>query len=64
MGAVLGANIGTRNNLLAGLLVSDGMATGIFKHIAMVHTGDLLMRRCITSVCHISQDSYLDSSPI
>ena len=38
--AVLGANIGTTGTIwLAGLLVSDGMPTGITKQIAMVHTG-------------------------
>ena len=40
IGAVLGANIGTTGTIwLAGLLVSDGMPTGITRHIAMVHTG-------------------------
>ena len=45
IGAVLGANIGTTGTIwLAGLLVSDGMPTGITRHIAMVHTGvNLLM---------------------
>ena len=45
LGAVLGANIGTTGTIwLAGLLVSDGMPTGITRHIAMVHTGvNLLM---------------------
>ena len=38
--AVLGANIGTTGTIwLAGLLVSDGMPTGITRQIAMVHTG-------------------------
>ena len=38
--AVLGANIGTTGTIwLAGLLVSDGMSTGITRQIAMVHTG-------------------------
>ena len=40
IGAVLGANIGTTGTIwLAGLLVSDGMPTGITRQIAMVHTG-------------------------
>ena len=40
IGAVLGANIGTTGTIwLAGILVSDGIPTGITKHIAMVHTG-------------------------
>ena len=45
IGAVLGANIGTTGTIwLAGILVSDGMPTGITKQIAMVHTGvNLLM---------------------
>ena len=38
--AVLGANIGTTGTIwLAGIMVSDGMPTGITKHIALVHTG-------------------------
>ena len=43
--AVLGANIGTTGTIwLAGLMVSDGMLTGITKQIALVHTGvNLLM---------------------
>lgn len=43
--AVLGANIGTTGTIwLAGLLVSDGIPTGITKQIALVHTGvNLLM---------------------
>ena len=45
IGAVLGANIGTTGTIwIAGLLVSDGIPTGITRHIAMVHTGvNLLM---------------------
>ena len=40
IGAVLGANIGTTGTIwLAGILVSDGMPTGITRQIAMVHTG-------------------------
>ena len=40
IGAVLGANIGTTGTIwLAGILVSDGMPTGITKHIAMIHSG-------------------------
>ena len=43
--AVLGANIGTTGTIwLAGLMVSDGMPTGITKQIALIHTGvNLLM---------------------
>ena len=38
--AVLGANIGTTGTIwLAGIMVSDGMPTGITKQIALVHTG-------------------------
>ncbi len=38
--AVLGANIGTTGTIwLAGIMVSDGMSTGITKQIVMVHTG-------------------------
>jgi len=38
--AVLGANIGTTGTIwIAGILVSDGMPTGITKQIALVHTG-------------------------
>ena len=38
--AVLGANIGTTGTIwLAGMMVSDGMPTGITKQIAIVHTG-------------------------
>jgi len=38
--AVLGANIGTTGTIwLAGILISDGMPTGITKQIAIVHTG-------------------------
>ena len=40
IGAVLGANIGTTGTIwLAGIMVSDGMSTGITRQIAMVHTG-------------------------
>ena len=40
IGAVLGANIGTTGTIwLAGIMVSDGMPTGITRQIAMVHTG-------------------------
>jgi Na+/phosphate symporter len=36
----LGANIGTTGTIwLAGIMVSDGMSTGITKQIVMVHTG-------------------------
>ena len=43
--AVLGANIGTTGTIwLAGILVSDGIPTGITKQVALVHTGvNLLM---------------------
>ena len=38
--AVLGANIGTTGTIwLAGILISDGMPTGITKQVALVHTG-------------------------
>ena len=38
--AVLGANIGTTGTIwIAGILVSDGMPTGITKQIAVIHTG-------------------------
>jgi len=38
--AVLGANIGTTGTIwLAGIMVSDGMPTGITKQIAIIHTG-------------------------
>ena len=54
IGAVLGANIGTTGTIwLAGLLVSDGMPTGITKHIAMVHTGvNLLMAATLLPFAH------------
>ena len=40
IGAVLGANIGTTGTIwLAGMMVSDGMPTGITKQIALIHTG-------------------------
>jgi len=38
--AVLGANIGTTGTIwIAGILVSDGMPTGITRQIAVIHTG-------------------------
>ena len=38
--AVLGANIGTTGTIwLAGLMVSEGLPTGITKQVALVHTG-------------------------
>ena len=38
--AVLGANIGTTGTIwIAGIMVSDGMPTGITKQIAVIHTG-------------------------
>ena len=54
IGAVLGANIGTTGTIwLAGLLVSDGMPTGITKQIAMVHTGvNLLMAVTLLPFAH------------
>ena len=40
IGAVLGANIGTTGTIwLAGMMVSDGIPTGITKQIALIHTG-------------------------
>ena len=46
---ILGANIGTTGTIwLAGLLVSDGMPTGITKQVAIVHTGvNTLMAICL-----------------
>ena len=39
IGAVLGANIGTTGTIwLAGLMVSDGIPTGVTRQIAIVHT--------------------------
>ena len=38
--AILGANVGTTGTIwLAGILISDGMPTGITKQVALVHTG-------------------------
>ena len=38
--AVLGANIGTTGTIwIAGIMVSDGMPTGITKQVALIHTG-------------------------
>ena len=38
--AILGANIGTTGTIwIAGMLVSDGMPTGITRQVALVHTG-------------------------
>ena len=38
--AILGANVGTTGTIwIAGILVSDGMPTGITKQVALVHTG-------------------------
>lgn len=40
IGAVLGANCGTTATIwIAGLLVSEGMPTGVTRQIAMVHSG-------------------------
>jgi Na+/phosphate symporter len=44
LAAVLGANIGTTGTIwIAGLLVSDGIPTGVTRHIAIAHTGFNLM---------------------
>ena len=38
--AILGANVGTTGTIwIAGILVSDGLPTGITKQVALVHTG-------------------------
>jgi sodium-dependent phosphate cotransporter len=38
--AILGANVGTTGTVwIAGILVSDGMPTGITRQVALVHTG-------------------------
>jgi Na+/phosphate symporter len=38
--AILGANIGTTGTIwIAGILVSDGMPTGITRQVAFIHTG-------------------------
>ena len=38
--AILGANVGTTGSIwIAGILVSDGMPTGVTKQVALVHTG-------------------------
>ena len=38
--AILGANVGTTGTVwIAGILVSDGLPTGITKQVALVHTG-------------------------
>ncbi len=38
--AILGANVGTTGTIwIAGMLVSDGLPTGITKQVALVHTG-------------------------
>ena len=38
--AILGANVGTTGTIwIAGILVSDGMPTGITRQVAFVHTG-------------------------
>jgi sodium-dependent phosphate cotransporter len=38
--AILGANVGTTGTIwIAGMLISDGMPTGITKQVALVHTG-------------------------
>ena len=38
--AILGANVGTTGTIwIAGILISDGMPTGITKQVALVHTG-------------------------
>ena len=52
--AVLGANIGTTGTIwLAGMMVSDGMPTGITKQIAIVHTGvNMLMAIGLLPLVH------------
>lgn len=52
--AVLGANIGTTGTIwIAGLLVSDGMPSGITRQIAMVHTGvNMLMAVALLPFVH------------
>ena len=52
--AVLGANIGTTGTIwLAGMMVSDGMPTGITKQIAIVHTGvNMLMAVGLLPLVH------------
>jgi sodium-dependent phosphate cotransporter len=38
--AILGANVGTTGTIwVAGILVSDGLPTGITKQVALIHTG-------------------------
>ena len=38
--AILGANVGTTGTIwIAGMLVSDGLPTGVTKQVALVHTG-------------------------
>ena len=38
--AILGANVGTTGTIwIAGLIVSEGLPTGITKQVALVHTG-------------------------
>ena len=57
--AVLGANIGTTGTIwLAGIMVSDGLPTGITRQVAFVHTSvNLLM--AITLLPFIQQISKL-----
>ena len=52
--AVLGANIGTTGTIwIAGILVSDGMPTGITKQIALVHTSvNMLMAITLLPFVH------------
>ena len=52
--AVLGANIGTTGTIwIAGILVSDGMPTGITKQIALVHTSvNMLMAIILLPFVH------------
>ena len=52
--AVLGANIGSTGTIwIAGLLVSDGMPTGITRQIAIVHTGvNMLMAVLLLPFVH------------
>ena len=59
--AVLGANIGTTGTIwLAGIMVSDGLPTGITRQVAFVHTSvNLLM--AITLLPFVQQISKLVS---
>ena len=59
--AVLGANIGTTGTIwIAGLLVSDGIPTGVTRQIALAHTGfNLFMGLAILPwIHHIARFLY------